>query len=43
MHAAVLHRRDLPPRFETFPDPAPQEGEVPLRVLAAGLHPLVRA
>ncbi|HEY3806679.1 MAG TPA: zinc-binding alcohol dehydrogenase family protein [Kofleriaceae bacterium] len=42
MNAAVLHSADGTPRAESFPDPTPQPGEVIARVLAAGLHPLVR-
>jgi NADPH:quinone reductase-like Zn-dependent oxidoreductase len=43
MSAAVLHRRDAPPVFESFPDPALESGAHAVRVLAAGLHPIVRA
>jgi NADPH:quinone reductase-like Zn-dependent oxidoreductase len=42
MFAAVLHRRDAPPRYEAFPDPALESSEHAVRVLAAGLHPIVR-
>ena len=43
MNAAVVDSFDQPPRFTTFPDPVPAEGEVLIDVLAAGLHPIVRA
>ena len=42
MNAAVLHAARATPRAEAFPDPTPHEGEVIARVLAAGLHQLVR-
>jgi NADPH2:quinone reductase len=42
MKAAVLTSATAAPRYETFADPEPQSGEVLIRVLAAGLHPLVR-
>lgn len=43
MNAAVVHAFDAPPRYASFTDPIPQEGEVLVRVTAAGLHPIVRA
>jgi NADPH:quinone reductase-like Zn-dependent oxidoreductase len=43
MKAAVIHTFGEPPRFEEFPDPTPGAGEVMVHVLAAGLHPIVRA
>jgi NADPH:quinone reductase-like Zn-dependent oxidoreductase len=43
MDAAVLHSLGKPPRFEQFPEPTPDEGEVSVHVGAAGLHPLVKA
>jgi NADPH2:quinone reductase len=42
MKAAVVHSATEPPLYETFADPTPQGDEVMVRVLAAGLHPLVR-
>lgn len=30
------------PRYEDFPEPVPGEGETLVKVLAAGLHPIVR-
>ncbi|HUB19703.1 MAG TPA: zinc-binding alcohol dehydrogenase family protein [Acidobacteriaceae bacterium] len=43
MNAAVVESFDRPPRYTTFADPVPAEGEVLIDVLAAGLHPIVRA
>ena len=43
MKAAVLHAFGKPPLYEDFPDPKPNDGEVLVRVRAAGLHPVVRA
>ncbi|MGH9775801.1 MAG: quinone oxidoreductase family protein [Candidatus Acidiferrales bacterium] len=43
MNAAVLHAFGKPPRFETFAEPRPGEGEVLVHVLAAALHPSTRA
>ena len=43
MNAAVVNIPGLAPKFQTFNDPIAQEGEVSLRVLAAGLHPIVKA
>ena len=43
MKAAVVHSYTSPPRFEEFADPVPYEGEVLVRVTAAGLHPIVKA
>lgn len=42
MNAAVLHDPKGVPRAESFPDPDLHDGEVFARVLAAGLHQLVR-
>lgn len=42
MHAAVLHTLGKPPRFETFPDPTPADGEVIVHVSAAALKPVDR-
>lgn len=38
-----MHAATGVPVAESFPDPVPQANEVVARVLAAGLHPLVRA
>ena len=43
MNAAVVHAFGSPPRYTTFDDPVPGEGEARVRVSAAGLHPVVRA
>ena len=43
MHAAVVHAFDAPPRYTTFADPVAAEGELPVTVTAAGLHPIVKA
>jgi len=43
MNAAVVNVLGQPPRFQAFPDPTPQEGEVVIQVRAAGLHPIVKA
>jgi NADPH:quinone reductase-like Zn-dependent oxidoreductase len=43
MNAAVVHSFDAPPRYGSFPDPVASEGEVLVDVIAAGLHPIVRA
>jgi NADPH:quinone reductase-like Zn-dependent oxidoreductase len=40
MNAAVLHTVGKPPRFETFVDPGPGEGEVIVHVRAAALKPV---
>jgi NADPH:quinone reductase-like Zn-dependent oxidoreductase len=43
MHAAVVEVLGQPPRYASFPDPQPAEGEVVIEVRAAGLHPIVKA
>ncbi len=43
MNAAVVSSFDKPPRFQPFPDPDPNEDEVPIEVHAAALHPVVKA
>jgi NADPH2:quinone reductase len=43
MNAAVVHAFDAPPRYDSFTDPVAAEGEVLVRVTAAGLHPIVRS
>lgn len=42
MNAAVVHSFDHPPRFESFAEPAPIEGEVLVQVCAAALNPSTR-
>jgi len=42
MKAAVIHNFDAPPRYTTFSDPIAAEGELPVIVTAAGLHPIVK-
>jgi NADPH2:quinone reductase len=43
MNAAVVESPQSPPQYKTFEDPVPQPGELLVRVLAAGLHPVVKA
>ncbi len=43
MKAAVVNMLGQPPRYEGFAEPTPAEGEVLIRVRAAGLHPIVKA
>jgi NADPH:quinone reductase-like Zn-dependent oxidoreductase len=43
MQAAVVQEPGKPPRYESFREPEPQEGEVLVHVHAAGLHPVVKA
>lgn len=43
MNAAVVQSYDTPPRYATFADPVPTEGERLVIVTAAGLHPIVKA
>ena len=42
MYAAVVNAFDAPPRYTTFADPVPAEGEKIVSVSAAGLHPIVK-
>ncbi|HEX4029405.1 MAG TPA: zinc-binding alcohol dehydrogenase family protein [Terracidiphilus sp.] len=42
MHAAVVNSLGEPPKYQSFPDPVPQDGEVLVHVRAAGLHPVVK-
>jgi NADPH:quinone reductase-like Zn-dependent oxidoreductase len=42
MQAAVVNVRGQAPKYQSFADPEPQEGEALVSVRAAGLHPLVR-
>lgn len=43
MNAAVITSYDSPPRYTSFADPVPGEGERLVTVAAAALHPIVRA
>ncbi|HXS11284.1 MAG TPA: zinc-binding alcohol dehydrogenase family protein [Acidobacteriaceae bacterium] len=43
MNAALVESFQSPPRYASFDDPAPQPGESAIRVLAAGLHPIVKS
>lgn len=43
MHAAVVNVLGQPPQYQEFPDPIAGEGEVIVKVTAAGLHPIVKA
>jgi NADPH:quinone reductase-like Zn-dependent oxidoreductase len=43
MQAAVVNVLGEAPKYQLFPDPVAEEGEVLIRVRAAGLHPIVKA
>jgi len=43
MNAAVVEAPKSPPVYKSFDDPVPQPGESLVRVLAAGLHPVVKS
>lgn len=43
MNAAVVHSFDAPPRYTTFAEPVAAEGERLVHVIAAGLHPIIKA
>ena len=43
MQAAVVSVLGQPPKYQSFPNPTRGEGEVLIRVRAAGLHPIVKA
>jgi NADPH2:quinone reductase len=43
MKAAVVTRFDLPPRYEEFEEPVAGDGEVLVKVSAAGFHRIVKA
>jgi NADPH:quinone reductase-like Zn-dependent oxidoreductase len=43
MNAAVVHAFDAPPRYESFAEPVAGDDESVVEVLAAGLHPIVKA
>jgi NADPH2:quinone reductase len=42
MQAAVVNVLGQAPKYQSFPDPVPQEDEVLIEVRAAGLHPIVK-
>lgn len=42
MNAAVVEIPGQAPKYQSFPDPVAEDGEVPVRVRAAGLHPIVK-
>jgi NADPH2:quinone reductase len=43
MNAAVVEAPQSAPQYKTFEDPVPQSGELLVRVLAVGLHPVVKS
>ena len=43
MNAAVVEAFNSPPRYTSFADPVAGDGELIVKVSAAGLHPIVRA
>ena len=43
MNAAVVESAETTPQYKQFDDPTPQPGESLVRVLAAGLHPVVKS
>jgi NADPH2:quinone reductase len=43
MNAAVVTAFNRPPRYSSFAEPVPAEGERLVNVTAAGLHPIVKA
>ncbi len=43
MNAAVVSAFDAPPRYTVFAEPSAAEGEVIIKVTAAGLHPIVKS
>ncbi|MGB8031736.1 MAG: zinc-binding alcohol dehydrogenase family protein [Terracidiphilus sp.] len=43
MQAAVVNVPGQAPKYQAFPDPVAQDGEVLVKVHAAGLHPIVKA
>jgi NADPH:quinone reductase-like Zn-dependent oxidoreductase len=42
MNAAVVETPGQAPKYQFFPDPVAEDGEVLVRVRAAGLHPIVK-
>jgi NADPH:quinone reductase-like Zn-dependent oxidoreductase len=43
MNAAVIESYSNPPRYKNFADPVAQSGEHLVKVVAAGLHPIVKS
>ncbi len=43
MKAAVVNELGQAPRYQDFPDPVAEKGEVLIKMRAAGLHPVVKA
>jgi len=43
MNAALVEAYDRPPRYTTFADPEPAEGEVEVEITAAAMHPIVKS
>jgi NADPH:quinone reductase-like Zn-dependent oxidoreductase len=43
VQAAVVNDLTKPPRYQAFPEPVAEAGEVLIEVRAAGLHPIVKA
>jgi hypothetical protein len=43
MHAAIVRTFGETPTFGEFEEPVAREGELPVKVAAAGLHPIVKA
>jgi NADPH2:quinone reductase len=43
MNAALVEAYDRPPRYTTFADAVPEEGEVEVEVTAAAMHPIVKS
>ena len=43
MNTAVVESAQSPPQYKTFEDPVAHAGEFAVRVLAAGLHPVVKS
>ncbi len=43
MNAAVVHAFNALPRYISFDDPVPADGEKLVQIMAAGLHPIVKS
>ena len=43
MRAAVVTTLGQPPHYQEFPDPVAEPGEIVVKMLAAGLHPIVKS
>jgi NADPH:quinone reductase-like Zn-dependent oxidoreductase len=43
LNAAVVHAFDAPPRYTSFADPVAGKSEKLVKVIAAGLHPIVKS